>query len=122
MAYSKRQAPILEQTGRVDHGTKAARETGFPTANIPFASEHISGTYSATVLLDGREYQAAVFANQHRQILESHLLDFSDELYGKEITVSLWKKIALPETFQDSDHEKTFISRMVEEVRNYFKT
>lgn len=120
MTQSSRHTPILTERGTVEKGTAAARGTGFPTANIPYDQADVSGTYAALVLVEGQEYQAAVYANLERNVLEAHLFDFSGDLYGKEMTVMLLEKIAGAEKFRDYKDEKTFIEWVVSEVKNYF--
>lgn len=112
--------PLLVQSGRVERGTKVARRVGFPTVNIHFEDHDISGTYAGKVVAGGVEYRAAVYANQEREILEAHLLDFSGDLYGKEITVILLWKLVEAKKFRGTLDERSFIDWAVAEVRKYF--
>ncbi|MFZ2187659.1 MAG: riboflavin kinase [Candidatus Moraniibacteriota bacterium] len=112
--------PLFIQNGRVERGTTAARTIGFPTANIPFEEPDLSGTYAGKVIVGDAEYRAAVYANQERQVLEAYLFDFSGNLYGKQITIMLFEKLADAERFRDSKDQKTFIEWAVSEVRKYF--
>lgn len=120
MTHISQSVPILTERGVVEKGTAVARTVGFPTANIPYDQADISGTYAGKVLIAGTEYQAAVYANGERKVLEAHVFDFSGDLYGQEITVMLLEKIAGAETFRDRTDEKTFIEWVVSEVKNYF--
>lgn len=116
-----KQVPLLVQTGKVERGTEKARETGFPTVNIHFEEPSISaGTYAGKVIVADSEYKAAIYANQRWQVLEAYLLDFSGDLYGKEITVILFEKLVDAERFRDSKDQKTFIEWAVAEVQKYF--
>lgn len=101
-------------------GLAAARRTGFPTANIPFAAPDISGTYAGKVTVGALEYKAAIYANAKRQVLEAHLLNFSGDLYGKTVTMTLLEKMAEAKTFQGVQDEKSFIDWAVAEVEKYF--
>lgn len=120
MTHVTQSVPILTERGIVERGTAVARTVGFPTANIPYDQADISGTYAGRVLIAGIEYQAAVYANLERKVLEAHVFDFSGDLYGTEITVMLLEKIAVSEQFRDSKDEKTFIEWVVSEVKDYF--
>lgn len=120
MSMNQSVTPLFSQTGVVEKGTAQARKIGFPTANVHYEQAEISGTYAAKVLIGKAEYQSAVYANQARQFLEAHLFDFSEDLYGKEVTIILLEKIADSEDFRDSKDEKTFIEYIVSEVRKYF--
>ena len=90
---------------------------GYPTANIPLPQGVGSGIYAARAWLDGREYAAAVFADDSRQILETHLLDFSDGAYGKELRLELVKKLRESKAFADDDALKAAIAADVAAVR-----
>ena len=113
--------PIFEISGVVERGMELGKPIGFPTANIPLDDTKFSGTYAGKAIVDGKEYIAAVYANQSRKLLESHLLDFSGDLYGKEMTVTLYEKLAESKGFKfDADREE-FIAWAVRSVREYFE-
>jgi riboflavin kinase/FMN adenylyltransferase len=114
--------PLFVQNGKVERGTKMARKVGFPTVNIHFEEPDISGTYAGKVIVEGREYRAAVYANQQRQVLEAHILDFSGDLYGKHMTVVLLWKLAETKTFHGTQDEQSFINWAVTEVQKYFNS
>jgi riboflavin kinase/FMN adenylyltransferase len=106
--------------GRVEKGQELGKPIGFPTANVPFRDESFSGTYAGKVIVEGKEYIAAVYANQRRKLLESHLLDFSGDLYGKKMTVTLYEKIAESKGFKSDAEREEFIAWAVKSVREYF--
>lgn len=112
--------PILTQRGLVEEGLATARETGFPTANIRFSDLEVSGTYAGQVRVDDVVYRAAIYANQKRDVLEAHLFDFSGDLYGKDVTMTLLERMAESKTFQGAQDEKSFIDWAVAEVEKYF--
>jgi FAD synthase len=112
--------PLLVQTGTVERGMELGKPIGFPTANIPFQNEAFSGTYIGKVSVEGTEYPAAIYANQKRNLLESHLLDFSGDLYGVEMTVWLFEKLETSKVFASEQDRVEFITWAVESVREYF--
>lgn len=112
--------PLFTQSGIVKRGTETAREVGFPTANIRFEDPDISGTYAGKVIMGDKEYSAAIYANQKRKLLEAHLLDFSGDLYGKQVTVILLERLADAKVFPDVQEQQRFIEWAVVEVREYF--
>ena len=87
--------------GKVVHGQKIGRELGYPTANIDPDNELLpgNGVYAAHTRVNGKCIQSAVFigmrqtfnCNQH--VIESHLLDFSEDLYDQSLEVVLYKKM-----------------------------
>ena len=111
---------LLKQSGIVEKGQGLGKPIGFPTANIPLDEDRFSGTYAGKAIVDGTEYIAAVYANQRRQLLESHLLDFSGDLYGMEMTVTLYEKLAESKGFKSDVERQEFIAWAVEAVREYF--
>ena len=108
-------------TGVVQEGKKRGHQLGFPTVNIPLSGENVDGIFAAKVFFEGKEYGAAAYANVSRGILEAHLLDRSDDLYGKEIEIELVKKIRDDRTFADEVELKAAITDDVAKVREYFK-
>ncbi len=112
--------PLLVRTGIVKKGQELGKSIGFPTANIPLDDDRFSGTYAGKAIVDGTEYIAAVYANQNRKLLESHLLDFSGDLYGKEMTVTLYEKLAESKGFKSDVEREEFIAWAVESVREFF--
>lgn len=106
--------------GVVQKDLGEGKRIGFPTANIPFRDETLSGIYAARVRVHGTEYHAAVYADRARGLLESHILDFEGDLYGEHITVCIEKKIRDAESFEDESSLKMAIAKDVHDVREYF--
>ena len=111
----------MRYKGVVQKGDKRGGTLGFPTINIPFSGETAGGIFAAAVFIDGKEYLAAAYVNNSRHILEAHLLDFSDDLYGKEVEIELLEKIRDNEKFADETSLKAAIARDIAKVRDYRK-
>jgi riboflavin kinase / FMN adenylyltransferase len=85
--------------GPVTHGDKRGRTIGFPTANIPLGRhlEPARGVYAVTVRLpDGAVHRGVANIGRRPTVnagpesrLEVFLFDFSGDLYGAELAVSL---------------------------------
>lgn len=78
--------------GEVIHGKKRGRHLGFPTANIDARAFAVPppGIYAAYADLDGHRHTGAVYLPSDRDLagnLEVHLLDFSGDLYGRDLNV-----------------------------------
>ncbi len=110
----------MAYTGIVVEGKRRGAALGYPTANIAHADSDANGIYAAIVFVDGKEHHAAVFADPARGLLEAHLLDFFGDLYGKEMTVELKKKIRDSEVFTSDEALKRAIAEDVLSVRQYF--
>lgn len=86
--------------GTVEQGQHLARTLGFPTANITVASPAALppfGVYAVETCIDGILYRGIAnlgirpTIEESRKIvrLETHLFDFSGDLYDRHLTVSL---------------------------------
>jgi len=121
----------MKLSGVVQKGVKRGSKLGYPTANIPLADDTVSGVYAAHVYIKnealGRSptgeapYMAAAFADSKRGLLEVHLLDFEDDLYGLEIEVELCKKLRDNADFDDDTVLRAAIAVDIANVREYFK-
>jgi riboflavin kinase/FMN adenylyltransferase len=94
-----------EVRGVVGHGDQRGRTIGFPTANVVVDSSlclPADGVYAATVAIADElgsvvsSHSAAVNLGRRptfhehadQSLLEAHLLDFSGDLYGKQVRVA----------------------------------
>ena len=107
-------------TGMVTAGSKRAAALGYPTVNIPLDDASISGSYVAMVKVGEEEYEAAAYADQKRKVLEAHLLDFSADLYGWNVTIKLIKKIRDHRRFTDDQSLQKAIAGDIAAVRAHF--
>ncbi len=89
-------------SGRVVHGDKRGRELGFATANIELHRylSPVKGIFSGRVYgISEHALDAVVYVGSRplyegkRVILEVHLLDFNDDLYGRHLQVELIEKL-----------------------------
>jgi len=112
--------------GRVTKGAQLGRKLGFPTANINYRGNVIpkDGVYAAWVYYDKKYYMAAVstgvrphFKGKNR-FLEAYLLDFSGDLYGKRIKVSLVEQIREEMVFSDVKDLKKEMSKDCDKAVN----
>lgn len=87
--------------GVVETGAKRGRTIGFPTANLGDVRTLLPGTgvYAVRAILDGLTHPAAAnvgpnptFGEDARKI-EVHLIDFTGDLYGKELSVAFVKRL-----------------------------
>lgn len=109
-------------TGSVITGQKLGRTLGFPTANLDVSPEKFLpcfGVYSAKVQLSEQtESLPAVLNIGCRPTLagdtptvEIHLLDWSGDLYGQTLSVSLHSFIRPEQKFSSLDHLKAQIAQ-----------
>lgn len=112
--------------GKVIGGKKRGKALGFPTANIALHKKIDEGIYTAKVRVNNTWHNALTFIGKAVTFketavqAESFLLDFSDNLYGKFITVKLLKKLRDNKKFNSAE-ELVEQMRLDEKMaRNYF--
>lgn len=114
---------IIKQSGIVIHGQKIARTIGFPTANIPYNNNSIlSAVFASVVKVNGKKFNAITFFNQERSILENHILDFHEDIYGKEIDVCLIKKVRDKMKFSSKENAEKQLMQDVENAKKIFQS
>ena len=116
--------------GRVCPGDQLGRQLGFPTANIHL-HRHLTpvmGIY--TVTLHGiAEHPLPGVANVGirptvngtRTLLEVHLLDFNQDIYGRYVTVQFCEKLRDEERYPNLKRLQEQIAKDVIAARHYFK-
>ena len=117
--------------GRVVHGEKIGKQLGFATANIRIKHDRppLMGVFAVEVrgLADGPHNGVANLGirpsvgGARRPLLEVHLLDFCEDIYGKHLNVRFLHKLRNEVHFPDLDSLKKQIATDVETARNYFK-
>ncbi len=116
--------------GRVRHGNQLGRQWGFPTANIFLhrALSPVMGIY--TVLVHGlgeRPLPGAAnlgvrpTVDGTRALLEVHLLDFNQQIYGRYVEVEFCEKLRDEERYPNIELLKEQIARDVAVSREYFQ-
>jgi riboflavin kinase/FMN adenylyltransferase len=112
--------------GEVQHGQHLGTDLGYPTCNINPHRRRIPlhGVYACEVRLVDRYFPAAVnigyrptVTENGEALLEAHILDFSEELYGRTIEVIYRKKLRDEVKFDGLEALKTAIAKDVEETR-----
>ena len=112
-------------TGRVVYGKQLGRTLGFPTANMDVENMEKCpmGVYAGLCRLDGTEYRVIINIGKHptapegAPTVEAHLLDFSGDLYGREISVRLVKYLRGEVKFPSLDALREQLTRDMNEAR-----
>lgn len=116
--------------GRVVRGRQLGRQLGVPTANIRIKHDNppLIGVYAVEVrgLADGPHLGVANIGfrpsvNQGiNPLLEIHLFDFDEDIYGAHLSVRFLHKLRDERKFPDIDALKSQISQDLESARQYF--
>jgi riboflavin kinase/FMN adenylyltransferase len=117
----------FELRGTVVHGDHRGRTLGYPTANLvpdPQLVCPAQGVYAGHALIDGERVPAATsvgvrpqFEQAGRVLVETHLLDWSGDLYGRELRVRLETWLRGEERFPSVDDLLAQMARDVEAAR-----
>ena len=113
--------------GIVAHGDKRGRTLGFPTANLvpdPALAVPDHGIYACHATVPGMgEWTAAVsigvrptFVTGRGLLVEAYLLDFEDDLYGRELRLDFLERIRGERRFDSAEALIEQMRRDVEEV------
>ncbi len=115
--------------GSVKAGAKLGRQLGFPTANISAHSEQFppNGVYVAEAKLRGIVYQGVanlgfrptVSLGKPERLLELHLFNLEEEIYGEEIEVRFLRYLRAEQKFENIEALKAQISRDVDDARRF---
>jgi len=118
-------------TGKVAHGDKRGRQWGFPTANILMKRKvtPLRGVFAVEVFGLDREpvFGVANLGTRPtidgvKTLLEVHLFDFDEEIYGRRINVVFRDKIRDEQRFDSFDDLKAQIARDVERAKAFFNS
>ena len=109
-------------TGTVIHGNKLGRTIGYPTANLKPVYPDILipgiGIYAVIAELSGKRYKAMMsigyrptVTDERNITLEVNILDFSEDIYGQELTIHFIKYLRAEEKFNSLDEMVQQIKR-----------
>lgn len=113
-------------TGTVIHGRQLGRRLGIPTANLRLPAGLAIpkfGVYACCVLVDGARYPAVTNIGTRPTVagegitVEPWILDYSGDLYGREITIEFYKFLRPEQKFPTLEALQTEIHRNAEETR-----
>jgi len=108
---------MLKLTGVVIKGKQKGLKIGFPTINLNIGRKAISpGVYLGEVFWKEKIYKAAIFVN--RNLLEAHLIDFFENIYGETIEIILGKKIREKMFFANDEELKEQIKKDIKLIKS----
>ena len=117
--------------GTVVKGNKIGNQIGYPTANIKIDNKWKllpnDGVYAVCVNIGSKEYKGMMnigfnptFASQKKSI-EVHILDFNLNIYGKDLKVSVVKKLRNEKKFSSVEELKKVLQVDENKVRQLLK-
>jgi riboflavin kinase / FMN adenylyltransferase len=111
--------------GKVITSDKRGRILGFPTANLDIKPQQAlpgNGIYATITQVDGKRFPSATNIGtrptfgEGGKTVETHLLNYKGDLYGKEIRVEFVQKLRDEKRFASSEELKVQIEKDVREV------
>ncbi len=117
-------------SGRVVHGEQFGRTLGFPTANVQMQHNRPPLLGIFVVEVEGIKQHSLpgvaslgmrpTVDNSGKPVLEVHLFDFNEQIYGKHVRVQFLKKLRDEEKYADLASLTRQIAIDVEQARNHF--
>jgi len=119
----------FEVRGVVVHGDERGRTIGFPTANIEVPNQiciPADGVYAGVfVRQDGTKHNCAInlgrrptfYEHADHSMLEAHLLDFSENLYGETVKLTFTHFLRGERKFENIDALKMQLKLDIEQTR-----
>jgi len=119
--------------GTIVHGTATGTGMGVPTANLDTPNELIprGGVYATLTTVEGRRHRSvtnvgvrptvAAASSEPRMTIETHVLDFQQDLYGKEVTLEFLLRLRDERRFPDTDALAAQIRKDAGRAQRYFQ-
>ena len=111
--------------GRVVDGKKIGRQIGFPTANLevdPLKLIPSDGVYVVDVEVEGVEYRGVLnigtrpTVSGDQRTVEVHIINFTGDLYGKEIELKFLQFLRHEMKFSSLDELRTQIQKDIDQA------
>ena len=114
--------------GRVVYGRQLGRQLGVPTANIRLQRYRaaLEGVFAVTVMGLDQQYEGIAnigvrpTVDGKEPLLEVHIFDFDEEIYGRLLTVTFLNKVRDERTLDGLDYLKNQIEQDISETREWF--
>ena len=107
---TKQLGRLFSLSGAVITGNKQGRDLGFPTANLSVPNYMLlpgDGIYATWTTVNQQTYPSATSIGIRptfgltERVVEAHIMDFDENIYGEHITVQFVEKIRGQETFDN---------------------
>lgn len=117
--------------GTVQSGDQRGRLLGFPTINLSVSSSIAEGVYAGLVHIEfdegARSFVTAVSVGRRETyykesgelLLEAHVLDFAEDVYGRQVRVELHRLLRGQRSFSGTDALVRRLRRDVASVRSW---
>ncbi len=116
--------------GTVQRGAGRGRTQGVPTANLKTENELLppDGVYATTAIIGGLIYGSITnigvrptFESNGKRTVETHIFDFSSDLYGSELSVAFISRLREERMFIDTAGLKAQINDDFDQAKALFR-
>ena len=120
------QNSIIEFSGTVTKHKGRGKELGYPTANITVTESFPEGIFVGYSYVNTKALPSLIFIgapltfNEKDKKAEVYILDFSEDIYGKEIKVIVRKKLRDNKKFDSKEELIAQMEQDEREAREYF--
>ncbi len=114
-------------TGTVHHGLNQGKNLGAPTANLDIhlaeSQKMARGLYVCQTMIDTKNYTGLLYYGHNSlskaDCLEVHLMNFSGDLYGQKITVTVKDFLRGEIHFKDKEELKKQIEQDIANFKKF---
>lgn len=115
--------------GTVIQGKQLGRTIGFPTINLVADLDRVyppNGVYATKISVYSNTYLGMTnigynpTVNGERKMIETHILDFSETLYGQEVTIEFYHFVRPEQKFDGLEALQCQISKDKAQILQYF--
>lgn len=107
--------------GKVIHGLENGRKISFPTANLEENSSYVipkRGVYAGYTLVDNKKHPSIINIGDnptvgllHHDLIESHILNFNQDIYGKTIQIQFLRYLRGEKKFSSLEELKNQLEK-----------
>ncbi len=117
--------------GTIEHGSGIGTKMGIKTINLMFEAQRVlpkKGVYASKVSIDGAAYAGVTnigtrptVHSDGRVVIETHLLDFEGDVYGKSAEVALTDFMREEKRFGGLDELREAVAKDIKRAKELFE-
>jgi len=117
---------LFSFSGTVQKHLRRGTELGYPTANIEVKPKTPEGIFAGFAQIDKVRYPSLIFVgkaltfDEHDKKAEVFILDFDSDIYGKNLSVEVHKKLRDNKKFESQDALVAQMKEDERQAREYF--
>ncbi len=118
LKYKEYTGRFYSISGLVVKGRQLGRTINFPTANLELEDKYLlpetNGVYVTKIKVNNKIYKSVtnigynptVSDEKNRKFIETHILDFDEDIYGEKIEIYFYEFLRKEQKFESFDHLK----------------